>query len=57
MFYIWVDYKDGRGFEPHNCFDESEKEEADFEIQVLRDEGYKAKYGQAFPSVQNGCIQ
>lgn len=48
MKYIWVDYKDGHGFVPHMTFKNSEKEEALFEIQDLKDHSYKAKFGEKF---------
>ena len=50
MQYIWVDYKEGHGFEPHMTFVKAEREEADFEIQDLKDHGFKAKRGEKFPA-------
>jgi len=51
MLYVWVDYKDGKGFGPHMSFEDNEREEADFEIQELKEgsEEYEAKYGKEFP--------
>jgi len=49
MFYIWADYRDGHGFVPHISFESHDQDDADFEIQDLKDSGYKAKYGSEFP--------
>lgn len=47
FYYIWVDY--GNGFEPHMTFKKEDKEDAIFELEELKDTGYKAKFGEVFP--------
>lgn len=49
MIFIWVDYRDGGGFEPHITFQEGDMDDALFELQDLRDHGYRAKIGGRFP--------
>ena len=49
MTYIWVQYDKTGDFEPHMTFKKSEREEADFEIQDLKDHGHRAKFGPKFP--------
>jgi len=47
-YYVYVDYGDDIGLEPHMSFTKDEKEEAEFEIRDLKDSGYKAKFGAVF---------
>lgn len=49
MLYIWVQYDKQGNYEPHMTFKKSDKEDADFEIQDLKDHGHRAKYGENFP--------
>lgn len=49
MLYVWVQYDKQGDFEPHMTFKKSEREEANFEIQDLKDHGHRAKLGGAFP--------
>ncbi len=53
MIYIWVNENDGNGFVPHMEFEKSESDSTvmtdwQFEIQALRDAGFKAKKGGPF---------
>ena len=45
MLYIWIKYDGVKNYEPHISFEDEDKEDALFEIQTLRDEGIKAKFG------------
>lgn len=49
--FVWVNYRDGQGFLPHMTFERTEEgtEDAQFEIQDLKDQGYRAKFGPEFP--------
>lgn len=49
MLYIWVQYDKTGEYEPHMTFVKSEREEADFEIDDLKNHGHRAKYGAKFP--------
>lgn len=49
MFYIWIKYVGtDADYEPHMTFTNEELEEAQFEINDLRDQGYLAKFGREF---------
>lgn len=53
MIYIWIDEKDGNGFVPYMEFEKSKSDSTvmtdwQFEIQALREAGFKAKKGEAF---------
>ena len=54
LLYIWVRYRDPDtdkledNWNPHTTFKRSDRDDADFEIQDLRDQGHRAKYGAAF---------
>jgi hypothetical protein len=51
QYYIWVQYDKEGDFEPHMSFDKTKegRAEAKYELQDLRDQGHKAKQGDAFP--------
>lgn len=54
FYYIWVDYNDGHGFQPHMTFPKTAegRSDAKFEIQDLKDHGNKAKNGEPFPKIK-----
>ena len=51
MLYVWADYKDGHGYVPHMSFECEDRDDADFEIEDLKDHGHRAKYGKKFPPI------
>jgi len=46
MIYIWIN-EDGEWC-PYMSFEDNEKDEAEFEVEDLKDHGYDAEYGPSF---------
>jgi hypothetical protein len=48
MFYIWVQYDKQGEYAPHMTFKKCDKDDALFEIDDLKRQGHRAKFGEKF---------
>lgn len=48
MLYIWVQHEKTGEFEPHMSFKKAEREDAVFEIDDLKQQDHRAKFGGKF---------